>query len=342
MILGAVDEAVEKGACQNAACKTVGISLRALQRWRKKGIGDDNRAGPKTRPGNKLSEKERRELLQTLNSEEFRDLSPWQIVAKLADRGVYLASESTMYRLLHEEKLQTHRERSREPHKRHRPKELVATAPNQVWSWDITYLASPIRGAFFYAYMVIDVFSRKIVSFAVHDCECGELATQLLESACVHEGVDRDQLVIHSDNGGPMKNAPLLVTLLALGVATSFSRPSVSNDNPYSEAAFRTAKYRPQYPKGRFESLEAARAWFQWFVNWYNTEHQHSGIRFVTPDERHSGADVETLKKRECVYAAAKAQHPERWTRRTRDWSRIEEVRLNPDPGCAARPTEAA
>jgi transposase InsO family protein len=245
-----------------------------------------------------------------------------------------------MYRILHEEKLQTHREASREPHKRHRPKELVATGPNEVWSWDITYLASPVRGAFFYAYVAIDVFSRKIVGHAIHDRECGELAVELLEAACRREGVDRDKLVIHSDNGGPMKSATLLATLLALGVATSFSRPSVSNDNPYSESAFRTAKYRPQYPKGPFASLEAARAWFQWFENWYNTEHQHSGIRFVTPDERHRGADVEILSNRERVYAAAKARHPERWTGKTRDWSRVDEVRLNPNPGSGA--SEAA
>jgi len=342
MILGNIAEAVDSGASQAVACRTVGITVRTLERWRSKGIGDDNRAGPKTEPGNKLSKKERREVLQVLNSEEFLDLSPWQVVAKLADRGTYMSSESTMYRLLHEENLQTHRGRSREPHERHRPKELVATAPGQVWSWDITFLMSPVRGAFFYAYMVVDVFSRKVVARAVHDRECGDLAKELLESACGREGVERDELVLHSDNGGPMKNATLLATLLGLGVATSFSRPSVSNDNPYSESLFRTAKYRPQYPKGPFESLEAARTWFARFVDWYNTEHQHSGIRFVTPDERHSGADVEILKKRERVYAAARARHPERWTGRTRDWSRIEEVRLNPDPGCAAGATEAA
>ena len=332
MILGMVAEAVDKGVSEEVACATVGVSSRTLQRWRKQDIGDDNRAGPTSTPGNKLSEEERQEVLRILNSEEYRDLSPWQVVAKLADQGAYLASESTMYRLLHEANLQKHRGPAREPHKRHRPKELVATGPNQVWSWDITYLASPVRGAFFYAYMVIDVFSRKVVGRAVHDRECGELAKELLEEACRCEGVDRDQLVIHSDNGGPMKSATLLATLLALGVATSFSRPSVSNDNPFSEAAFRTVKYRPQYPKGSFASLEAARTWFEWFVNWYNTEHQHSGIRFVTPAERHCGADIEILKKRARVYAAAKARHPERWTGKTRNWSRIDEVRLNPNP----------
>lgn len=335
MILGAVDEAIASGASKERACSTVGVSVRTLQRWRKQDIGDDKRAGPKTAPGNKLTPQERQEVLSTLNSEAYRDLSPRQVVPKLADQGKYLASESTMYRILHEEQLQHHRERSREPQERHRPEELVATRPNQVWSWDITYLASPVRGLFFYAYLILDVFSRKIVGFAVQDCECGELAAYLIEAACKREGVDRDQLVIHSDNGSPMKSATLLARLLALGVATSFSRPSVSNDNPYSESLFRTTKYRPEYPKGPFASLEAARAWFQWFVNWYNTEHQHSSIQLVTPDERHRGADREILERRERVYAEAKARNPERWTGRTRDWSRVNEVRLNPNPAQA-------
>jgi len=335
MILGLVADAVAFGASQEAACDVLEITERALQRWRKQGIGDDNRAGPRTTPGNKLSKKERRETLAILSSERFRDLSPWQVVPALADDGQYVASESTMYRILREEKMQNHREPSREPHKRHRPDELVATAPNQVWSWDITYLASPVRGAFFYAYVIIDVFSRKIVGHEVHDRECGEFAAQLIDEACLREGVDRDRLVIHSDNGSPMKSATLLATLLNLGVATSFSRPSVSNDNPYSESLFRTTKYRPEYPKGPFVSLEAAREWFLWFVGWYNTQHRHSGIRFVTPDERHRGVDVAILDNRRAVYAAAKIRHPERWTGKTRDWSHVDEVRLNPEPAHA-------
>ena len=335
MILGLIADAVNAGASQQAACGMLEITERALQRWRKQGIGDDNRAGPKTAPGNKLSKKERREALSILNGERFRDLSPWQVVAALADQGRYIASEATMYRILREERLQNHREPSREPHKRHRPDEFVATAPNQVWSWDITYLATPIRGAFHYAYVVIDVFSRKIVGRAVHDRECGEFASELLNQACLDEGVDKDQLVIHSDNGSPMKSATLLARLLELGVATSFSRPSVSNDNPYSESLFRTTKYRPEYPKGPFASLQAAREWFAWFVSWYNHEHRHSGITFVTPDERHRGLDVEILENRKAVYAEAKRRHPERWTGTTRDWSRVEEVRLNPNPEAA-------
>jgi len=237
-----------------------------------------------------------------------------------------------MYRILHEEKLQKHRERRREPSKPYRPRELVATASNQVWSWDITYLRSPVRGAFYYAYVVMDVFSRKIVASAVHDRECGDIAARLMEAACIREGVARDQLVIHSDNGSAMKSATLLAMLLSLGVATSFSRPSVSNDNPFSESLFGTAKSCPLYPKGPFGSLQDAREWFERFVVWYNTKHQHSGISFVTPAERHRGLDIQILENRKAVYADAKAMHPERWSGKTRNWSRIEKVRLNPRP----------
>ncbi len=342
MILGLVHEAVTAGASQAAACKVAGISTRSLQRWRKAGISDDKRTGPKTAPGNKLSAEERRELRSILTSPEFRDLSPWQIVARLADRGRYVASESTMYRVLREEKMQKHREISREPTRRSRPKELVATRPNQVWSWDITYLLSPVRGSFYYAYMVTDIFSRKVVAHTVTDRESGEIAARMLEEACKREGVRRDQLIIHSDNGAPMKSATLLATLFMLGVATSFSRPRVSNDNPYSEALFRTVKYRPEYPKGPFKSLEAAQGWFDRFIRWYNEEHLHSAIGFVTPGQRHRGEDVAILENRKRVYAAAKNRRPERWTGQTRNWSRVEEVRLNPDPQTATAATESA
>lgn len=342
MTLGLVDEAIKAGASQAAVCRTAGISPRSLQRWRKAGIGDDNRAGPLTAPTNKLSPEERQELLSILNSPEFRELSPWQIVAKLADRGQFIASEATMYRVLREEGMQNHREPSREPTKRHRPDELVATGPNQVWSWDITYLLTPVRGAYYYAYLVTDVFSRKVVARRISDRECGEIAAQMIEEACAREGVSREQLVIHSDNGSPMKSATLLAMLLMLGVATSFSRPSVSNDNPYSEALFRTVKYRPQYPKGPFASLEAAQAWFAWFVDWYNNEHQHSGIGFVTPTQRHRGEDRAILENRKAVYAAAKARHPERWSGQTRAWERCDEVRLNPVPSSEATAENAA
>jgi transposase InsO family protein len=330
MILGLIDEAVSAGARQRKACEVVGVDARTLQRWKTLGIGEDRRAGPKQVPKNKLSSQERNRILEVANSREHRDLSPKQIVPKLADEGVYLASESTLYRVLREAGQVKHRESSSPATKRSQPEEYVATTPNRVWSWDITYLRSPIRGVFFYLYVVVDVWSRKLVGWSVHEEESGEHASAMIEAACAHEGIRRDQLVLHSDNGGPMKGATLLATLQILGVTTSFSRPRVSNDNPFSEALFRTVKYRPEYPRRPFASLEEARRWVTWFVRWYNTEHRHSAIRFVTPDERHSGQETEVLAQRAAVYAAARERHPERWTGDTRDWTPVEAVTLNP------------
>jgi len=255
-------------------------------------------------------------------------------VPNLADKGDYLASESTIYRVLRDENQLQHRGPTNPP-MRHRPKELVATAPNQVWTWDITYLNSPVLGAFFYLYLAVDVFSRKIVAAQVHAAEDSDHASELFEQACAVEGIDAGQLALHSDNGSPMKGATLLATLQRLGVMTSFSRPRVSDDNPFSEALFRTAKYRPEYPRGPFESVDAARVWVQWFVEWYNHEHLHSGIRFVTPAQRHAGEDAEILANRHAVYQAARKRNPERWSGDTRDWSPIEEVRLNPERATA-------
>jgi putative transposase len=309
----------------------LGLDVRTVQRWKRQGVGEDRRAGPKTAPGNSLTEAERRAVLRTVNSPEYRDLSVKQIVPLLADRGVYLASESTMYRILRTEQQLTHRAPSRVPQTRTRPDEAVATGPNQVWSWDITYLPSAVRGQFYYLYMAIDVFSRKIVGSAVHEREDGSCSAALIREACAREGVDRGALILHSDNGGPMKAATLLATLQVLGVVPSFSRPRVSNDNPFSEALFRTLKYRPEYPATPFASLEQARAWVAGFVGWYNDEHLHSAIRFVTPSQRHRGEDTEILARRERVYARARQENPHRWTTGTRDWSRNDVVRLNPN-----------
>lgn len=330
-ILAQIDEAVASGARQCEASKLLGLSERTLQRWRAEGGGDDRRRGPNTTPGNKLSDQERELVLQVVNSPEFRDESPKQIVPKLASGGQYIGSESTIYRVLREEDQLAHREKSRPATKRHRPDELVASGPNAVWSWDITYLKSSVHGLFYYLYMVMDVWSRKVVAWEVHGEESSENASRLLASAYGVEGVAPGSLVVHMDNGSPMKGATLLATLQRLGVATSFSRPSVSNDNPYSESLFRTMKYRPGYPSAAFKSIEVARDWVAAFVGWYNTEHQHSSICFVTPDDRHSGCDLKILERRKAVYEEARARHPERWSRDIRNWNPIKEVVLNPD-----------
>ncbi len=321
---------MEAGARQSKVCELLGLDPGTVRSWMKQGVGDDGRAGPKHPPKNKITAKERAKILEIVNRREYRDLSPKQIVPLLADQGIYVASESTIYRILREEKLLKHRSAAK-PAKRSKPTELAATGPNQVWSWDITYLKSPVRGSFYYSYMIVDVFSRKIVGQAVHEVECQVYAIALIQAACGAEGVDFSKLSIHSDNGSPMKGATLVATLERLGIMQSFSRPSVSNDNPYSESLFRTAKYRPEYPSGAFESLEAARAWMNWFVEWYNNQHLHSAIGFVTPGDRHVGLDRAILSKRHDTYLKARARHPERWSGNTRNWSRVETVRLNPE-----------
>ena len=205
----------------------------------------------------------------------------------------------------------------------------MATSPNELYSWDITYLMSTVRGQYFYLYLFLDVFSRKIVGAEVHAHESAETSSKLLAKICKVEGVEKGRLTLHADNGGPMKGATILLTMQWLGVMPSFSRPSVSNDNPYSEANFRTLKFCPMYPKKPFESIEAAQAWVEKFVIWYNTVHLHSGIRFVTPESRHNGQAAELLQNREAVYAKAKTTNPSRWSGRTRNWSRIDHVKLN-------------
>lgn len=247
----------------------------------------------------------------------------------LADEGVFLASESTIYRLLRAADQLAHRGRAKAATHR-RPDELVATAPNTVWCWDITWLPSPVRGKFFYLYTIVDVFSRKIISSALHESESDVHASALVAEACAQEGVQRDELVLHSDNGGPMRGSTMLATLQSLGVAASFSRPGVSDDNPYVESLFRTLKYRPNYPSRPFDSIEAADIWVERFIRWYNHEHLHSAIGFVTPDQRHRGLDTAILRKRSAVYEAARRRRPERWSGNCRSWARVRKVRLNP------------
>ena len=330
MILTLLNEATDAGARLEKACEIIDLSARTVQRWRSQDIGEDRRRGPLTPPANKLSPEEREKILRVVNLPEYRDLPPSQIVPRLADGNTYLASESTIYRILKEEGQLAHRERSK-PATRHRPREHAATAPDQVYSWDITYLLSPVRGRFYYLYMVVDIWSRKIVGYAVHDQESAELAAELIQEVTILREIDPEGIVLHSDNGGPMKGSTMLATLQRLGVVPSFSRPGVSNDNPYSESLFRTMKYRPEYPSGRFGSLDLARAWVAQFVRWYNTEHLHSGINFVTPEDRHEGREQGIFAKRRQVYAAARRRHPERWSGNIRRWESVKTVRLNPE-----------
>ena len=316
------------GARQVHACAAVGIDERTLQRWQHPEALTDGRVGPTTVPANKLSELERKAILQAAESVEFQDKSPRQIVPLLADRGEYVGSESSFYRVMKIAQLLMHRGRSK-PKNTHRPKALIATQPNQVYTWDITYLLSNVRGIYFYLYLFLDIFSRKIVGFRVHDREAMELSAPLLVEICDRENIVDGQLTVHADNGGSMKGATMLATMEKLGVEKSFSRPSVSDDNPFSESLFKTLKYCPIFPTKPFESVAAAEAWVVTFVRWYNEEHLHSAISFVTPSSRHSGLDIEILKQREVVYAEAKRKNPNRWSNKTRNWERVATVNLN-------------
>ena len=330
MIINLIDKAVVSGSRLKKAADIMGLSARTIIRWRQRSGGQDQRKGPLTTPANKLSEQERQQIIDISNSVPFRDLSPNQIVPKLADQGIYLASESTFYRVLKEHKMLTHRLASK-PAVANRPKEYVATGPCQVWSWDITYLQTSVKGLFFYLYMVVDVWSRKIIAAQVFAEESMDHSSMLLAHACMIHGVKPEELVLHSDNGGPMKGATMLATLHKLGVIPSFSRPSVSNDNPFSESLFRTMKYRPEYPSKPFESIDQAQAWVDGFVFWYNTQHLHSSIRYVTPDDRHFGQEAFILANRKKVYEKARSQNPNRWSKNVRNWNPVHQVWLNPD-----------
>lgn len=322
-----IKEARTDGCRISEACEALGIDRRTYERWSKY-PGGDQRSGPTTSPSNKLSITERQEIISIANSSEFRDKTPCQIVPLLADKGIYVASESSFYRILKAEGLNAHRSRSK-PSTRKKPKELVATSPNQIYSWDITYLRSNISGKFHYLYFVMDIYSRKIVGSAVHDDQNSEHASRLIDDICRAEGIPKGQLTLHSDNGSPMKGATMLATLQKLGVVPSFSRPSVSDDNPFSEALFKTTKYCPQFPSKPFESIVSAIEWVATFVLWYNEEHLHSGIRYVTPGSRHRGEDLSLLSKRHDVYEDARMKNPNRWSGKTRNWGLIKEVFLN-------------
>jgi len=324
-----VDAAVASGARRAPACAVLGLSVRTLERWRH-GQAVDARHGPRTRPANQLTPGERTTLLTTVNSAAYCDLSPNQIVPRLADTGQYLASDATIYRVLRTERQLAHRGRTQVPQRRAGPAH-VATAPDQVWSWDITYLKTPVRGVFLYLYLILDIWSRKIVGWTVQATERAEHAAALFTATCHAAACDPRGIVLHADNGGPMKGATMVATLERLGVLPSFRRPGVSNDNPFSEALFRTLKYAPTFPSQPFVDAASASAWVAAFVQWYNHEHQHSAIRFVTPAQRHARADDAILAQRHAVYTAARARQPARWSGRTRDWSPITTVRLNPE-----------
>lgn len=334
-----VEEAVSKGARKNRACEVIGVSIRTLQRWVDSSTGtiseDMRSSADRPIPNNKLSEEERQVILAICNSPEFANCPPNLIVPSLADQGIYIASEATFYRVLREHNQLASRSRAKAKGSHKRPSAQKATEPNQVWSWDISYLPSEIKGKHYYLYMITDIFSRKIVGAEVFEQELGEHAADLLQRAVWSEKCVTSQVVLHSDNGAPMRSFTLLAKMQDLGIVSSYSRPRVSNDNPYSESLFKTVKYHPTWPVEGFGSLDNARAWVTEFTQWYNKEHKHSGIKYVTPHQRHNGEDIEILAQRKQVYLQAQKMNPERWSRQTRDWNYINEVFLNPEKKAA-------
>lgn len=328
--LSLIEEARRAGAGIAKACDLLDITIRTYERWKSINGEIDKRQIVKLSPPNKLTPAEQQQIIETANSPKYCNLPPCKIVPSLADEGIYLASESSFYRTLREQDMLSHRGETK-PRKYSKPKALVASGPNQVWSWDITYFKTQVAGLFYYLYMIVDIYSRKIVGWTTQHHENSHHAKALMIQACADEKVSEAQVTLHSDNGSPMKGATLLATLQNLGVATSFSRPAVSNDNPFSESLFKTLKFNNTYPAKGFSMIEEARLWVEEFVNWYNNKHHHSGLKFVTPAQRHEGLDSDILSKRKAVYEAARQRNPLRWSKQIRNWDLPEQVILNPD-----------
>jgi putative transposase len=258
-----------------------------------------------------LSASEREEVLQVLHSERFVDAPPAQVHATLLEEGSYLCSPRTMYRLLAESG-EVRERRDQLQHPRYARPELVATAPKQVWSWDITKLKGPSKLVYFYLYVILDIFSRYVVGWMIAEAENAGLAERLIEQSCFKQGVAPNQLTLHADRGSPMISKTVAQLLAELGIDKSHGRPRISNDNPFSEALFKTAKYRPAVPE-RFGSLVHAREVFRGIFDWYNNQHHHSGIAYLTPAVVHHSRADEVLDRRHCARMAAYLAHPDRF-----------------------------
>jgi putative transposase len=290
-----------------AACDALGVARATVYRRR----APARPPVPRPTPPRALAPVERERVLETLDSERFLDQAPAQVHATLLDEGIYLCSPRTMYRVLEAAgEVKERRDQVRRPH--YAAPELLATRPNQVWSWDITKLLGPAKWTYFYLYVILDIFSRYVVGWMIAPHESAALAERLIAEACAKQGIAPGQLTLHADRGGAMRSKPVALLLADLGVVKTHSRPYVSNDNPFSEAQFRTLKYCPQFPD-RFGSIEDGRAFGQEFFRWYNHDHRHSGLGFLTPAVVHFGQAAVVRAHRDRVLAAAYAAHPERF-----------------------------
>jgi putative transposase len=292
------------------ACDALQVSRATF--YRHNGQGDIQKKKQRPAPPLALTEQERQMVIDTLHSDRFCDLSPYQVYAQLLDDGQYMCGIRTMYRILHSVHGDV-KERRRHVDRRHYQKpELLATEPNQVWSWDITKLKGPVKWTYYYLYVIMDIFSRYVVGWMIAQRELGSLAKRLIEDTCEKQDIGADQLTIHSDRGPSMRSKPVALLMSDLGVTKSHNRPHVSNDNPYSEAQFKTLKYCPQFP-GRFGSIQDARSFCQQFFGWYNKEHRHSGIGLMTPEQVHYGIAQKIYDDRCQVLADAYEKNPNRF-----------------------------
>jgi putative transposase len=293
------------------ACRALGVPRSSLYRSRRP--PPERKSRPQRPHHRALSPLEKQRVLAHLHEERFMDQAPASIYATLLEEGTYLCSIRTMYRILEEQK-EVRERRAQRRHPRREPPRLVATAPNQVWTWDITKLAGPRKWTTFPLYVILDMFSRYVVAWMVAERETAKLAGRLVREACKKEGIAKEQLTLHQDRGAPMTAKTFSQLLVDLDVLASYSRPRVSDDNPYSESHFKTVKYAPAYP-GHFDDVENARAYFGPFFNRYNAEHRHSGLGLMTPEAVHTGRAGALQKKRQAVLAAAHERHPERFVR---------------------------
>ena len=312
-----ITEARDTGSRQALACAVAGLDPRTFQRWRKNdGLTRGDRRPDAIRPAlsHALTEEERARIVEVANEPRFAETPPARIVPVLADEGVYIASESSFHRVLRAHGQMNRRGRARPPRRSRPPTTHVATRPAAVWCWDVTFLPGTVQGRWFYLYLILDLYSRKIVGFEVHDTDCADHAAHLARRTALAEGVHAMPVkpVLHGDNGATLKGTTVLAMLHWLGIEPSYSRPRVSDDNPYAEALFRTAKYRPEFPVKGFAELDAAREWAADFVHWYNDIHRHSGIGYVTPAQRHAGQDRTLLATRHELYQRARRANPRR------------------------------
>lgn len=294
-----------------SACQALGLPRSSFYRARETETRLKAAETKAAQPARALGEAEKSTVRQLLNSERFQDLAPREVYATLLDEGQYLCHWRTMYRIL-EEHDEVRERRNQLRHPNHPKAELLATGPNQVWSWDITKLLGPVKWTYYYLYVVLDIFSRYVVGWMVADREAAALARELVGQTCLKQGIQAEQLTLHADRGSPMIARSLALLLADLGVTKTHSRPHVSDDNPYSEAQFKTLKYRPDYPE-RFGCQIDARAWSRDFFDWYNHEHHHSALGLLTPADVHYGRAEEIIHRRQQVLHAAYQKNPERF-----------------------------